>query len=152
MTECGDIADHDAVSRSGGSTVPAEYFMDHIAAHAGEIPAPGGVPGGNPAAAQPAGRFAFSEPFPTLDEVESFLIDEALAREEVTAYESAQGLDAVMGLVRRRFGKQFIEDPQSAERRLAGYLGRRGYDWDTIHAITRVLREEAGGHDGVPSS
>ena len=54
----------------------------------------------------------------------------------------------MLALVRRRFGRQFAVDPDGAERRLAGFLVRRGYDWETIgrvvrEAAARKLAEEA---------
>jgi SOS response regulatory protein OraA/RecX len=51
--------------------------------------------------------------------------------------------------VRRRFGAQFAAEPQAAERRLAGFLARRGYDWDTIGRLARTLRDEAGDEDAA---
>jgi DNA-binding NtrC family response regulator len=61
---------HDVVSRDTGSILSAEYFVDYIESHrqeSGEL-----VTGTQ--------RFSFREPFPTLREVEQFLIDEALER------------------------------------------------------------------------
>lgn len=84
--------------------------------------------------------------------VERALIDVALGGEEPTAGDSAEELEAVLSLARRRFGRQFDEDPAGAERRLAGYLSRRGYDWDTIHAISRLLREKPSDQGGFPPS
>jgi regulatory protein len=57
------------------------------------------------------------------------------------------GLDAVLDLARRRFGTQFGADPEAAARRLAGFLARRGFDWDTIHAVARILQREAADAD-----
>lgn len=55
--------------------------------------------------------------------------------------------------VRRRFGAQFVTDPETAERRLAGFLVRRGYDWETIGRVARALRLEAGaGPDAGPDA
>jgi regulatory protein len=53
-----------------------------------------------------------------------------------------EGDEVVMALARRRFGGQFATDPDAAERRLAGYLARRGFDWETIARIARTLRSE----------
>ncbi len=55
----------------------------------------------------------------------------------------AEGSCAVTALARRRFGGQFAADPTGARRRLAGFLARRGYDWETISTVTRVLADEA---------
>lgn len=67
--------------------------------------------------------------------------------EEVGAQD---GREAVVALARRRFASQFRTDPEGAARRLAGYLGRRGYDWDVIRAVARLLSAEAAGDDTVP--
>jgi regulatory protein len=83
--------------------------------------------------------------------VDRGLVQAALqeARGEAPDDEEGQsGLDAVLDLARRRFGAQFGADPEAAERRLAGFLARRGFDWDTIHAVNRVLRREAVDVDG----
>ncbi len=56
-----------------------------------------------------------------------------------------EGADALEQTVRRRFSSQFAADPQAAERRLAGFMARRGYDWDTIGRMARTLRAEAAG-------
>lgn len=50
--------------------------------------------------------------------------------------------ETLMTLVRRRFGRQWQEDRQTAERRLAGFLARRGYDWDAVSRVMRQLEEE----------
>ena len=59
------------------------------------------------------------------------------------------GMWALEQTVRRRFGAQFAAEPQAAERRLAGFLARRGYDWDTIGRLARTLRDEAGDEDAA---
>jgi regulatory protein len=75
--------------------------------------------------------------------------DEAGA--EGAAAEAAEGgMDAVLDLCRRRFGNQFASDPESAARRLAGFLARRGFDWDTIHKVARILEHESA--DGSAES
>jgi regulatory protein len=83
--------------------------------------------------------------------VDRGLVQAALreARGQAPDDEEAQpGLDAVLDLARRRFAAQFVADPEAAERRLAGFLARRGFDWDTIHAVARVLRREPVDGDG----
>lgn len=78
--------------------------------------------------------------------VERTLVDEALSSAD-DGSETAEGLEAVTALARRRFGEQYRRDPVAAGRRLAGFLARRGYDWETIAAVVRVLAAEAGGGD-----
>ena len=73
--------------------------------------------------------------------VERRLVDEALGG--AAGDDQARGIETVVELARRRFGSQFHCDPEGAARRLAGFLGRRGYDWDTIHAVTRMLAGKA---------
>jgi regulatory protein len=58
------------------------------------------------------------------------------------------GVPAAEAMARRRFGGQFRTDPAAAERRLAGFLARRGYGWETIARVARTLREEAGAQEG----
>ena len=62
------------------------------------------------------------------------------------------GKDVVLALSRRRFAGQFAVDPEGAARRLTGFLARRGFDWDTIHAVVRTLGARssrgAGGDGG----
>jgi regulatory protein len=55
----------------------------------------------------------------------------------------AAGVAVATALARRRFGGQFAADPAAARRRLAGFLARRGYDWETIATVTRALADES---------
>ncbi len=66
---------------------------------------------------------------------------------------SDRKVDPVLALARRRFAAQFLSDPEGAARRLAGYLLRRGHDWETIAAVEATLRSEAqaGSGDGDSS-
>jgi regulatory protein len=76
--------------------------------------------------------------------VERSAVDEAVAAlEDAESGASAKGDSALEDVIRRRFGGQFAADPVGTERRLAGFLARRGYDWDTIGRMTRMLRAEA---------
>jgi regulatory protein len=56
----------------------------------------------------------------------------------------ADETEMVVALARKRFGGQLALDPAGAKRRLAGFLARRGHDWDTIQSVTRILCEETG--------
>jgi regulatory protein len=75
--------------------------------------------------------------------IERSVIDEVLRDLEGEAAGADEGANALMQTVRRRFSPQFLADPDAAERRLAGFLGRRGYDWDTIHRMAETMRAEA---------
>ncbi len=76
--------------------------------------------------------------------VDQGLVEAALEAEGVNAEAAAEGADSLLATARRRFGAQFVSDPEGAERRLAGFLVRRGYDWDTVGRVARALRLEAG--------
>ncbi len=90
--------------------------------------------------------------------VERSVVEDVLQlQEEVAAGGAAEAEGALERTVRRRFASQFAADPEAAERRLAGFLARRGYDWDTIGRMARALRDETAklassepGSPGVP--
>jgi regulatory protein len=69
-------------------------------------------------------------------------LDVALASATGDEASEEARMETLMALVRRRFGRQWQEDRESAERRLAGFLARRGYDWDTVTKIVRQLDDE----------
>lgn len=80
--------------------------------------------------------------------VDRSVIDEVLEIQDAAGSASAmEGADALEQAVRRRFSSQFAVDPQAAERRLAGFLARRGYDWDTIGRMARTLKAEAAASE-----
>lgn len=84
--------------------------------------------------------------------VERSVVDEVLAALEQTgSAASGEGDSVLENTVRKRFGGQFAADPQAAERRLAGFLARRGYDWDAIGRMARMLRAEASSDTESPS-
>jgi regulatory protein len=58
--------------------------------------------------------------------------------------DTAVDTEALVGLVERRFGRQLEDDPDGARRRIAGFLSRRGHDWDEITRIVRLVAEGAG--------
>jgi len=66
-------------------------------------------------------------------------VEEALGAEACGPDGTRQDLEAVTALARKRFARQFATDPEAAGRRLAGFLSRRGYDWDAIRDVARVL-------------
>ncbi len=59
--------------------------------------------------------------------------------------------DALEKTIRRRFGGEFLSDPQGAQRRLSGFLARRGYDWDTIDRVVAQMRRETDSEPESPS-
>jgi regulatory protein len=83
--------------------------------------------------------------------VERRVVDEELSSEAHSDRLADEGLENVTALARRRFGRQFMEDPVAAERRLAGFLARRGYDWDAIHTVARALSPETAEAAGAGS-
>lgn len=71
------------------------------------------------------------------------LIDGALAQETGDPEAALRGDAALLEALRRRFSTQMACDPGTATRRIAGYLARRGHDWETTDRLTRRLREAA---------
>jgi len=80
--------------------------------------------------------------------VDSVVAEDVLEVEGLNARAAADGADSVLTMARRRFGAQFATDPEAAERRLAGFLVRRGYDWESVGKVTRALRLEASAGSG----
>jgi DNA-binding NtrC family response regulator len=100
---------HDAASTSGGGSLSVQFFADYIAAHRAEAEKAVGTVGPEVARDRlsrgvlPQGaRFAFSEPFPTLQEVEDFLIEEALSREKGNQTAAARLLGISQSTLSRR--------------------------------------------------
>jgi regulatory protein len=56
--------------------------------------------------------------------------------------------EALVGLVERRFGRQLKDDPDGARRRIAGFLSRRGHEWDEITRILRRVADVVGCEQG----
>jgi len=55
------------------------------------------------------------------------------------------GEDALLiGLVRRRFGRQLADDPEGGERRALAFLVRRGHDWQRARRVIRAVSEAPG--------
>ena len=75
--------------------------------------------------------------------VDRAFVDHALASHSADEESAQERSEALRQLVRRRFGAGFKTDPEGAERRLTGFLARRGYDWDSIGQMVRMLRSEA---------
>jgi regulatory protein len=70
-----------------------------------------------------------------------------LAGKGVTPLEAAAAVDAddedalLIGLVRRRFGRQLLEDPEGGQRRALAFLVRRGHDWERARRVIRAVSE-----------
>jgi len=47
----------------------------------------------------------------------------------------------LVGLVRRRFGRQLVEDPEGGQRRALAFLVRRGHDWERARRVIRAVSE-----------
>jgi regulatory protein len=60
---------------------------------------------------------------------------------------AADDIEQLVGLVRRRFGGQLRADPESAGRRINGFLARRGHDWDTVAAVLKAVKEDVDPDD-----
>jgi regulatory protein len=76
------------------------------------------------------------------------LVDEIATTALEDEEPGAARFEVLTDTVRRRFGPQFRADPKAAERRMAGFLARRGYDWETIDRLARRLRDECAREDG----
>lgn len=52
--------------------------------------------------------------------------------------------EALLTLLDRRFSRPWAQDPTAARRRLAGFLARRGFDWEAASQIIRLfeMRQE----------
>lgn len=79
--------------------------------------------------------------------VDKRVIEAALAALEEDEEAGNQAGQALLDLVRRRFGRQWAIDREAAARRLAGFLLRRGYDWDEVSRLTRALDSEVAPSD-----
>lgn len=47
----------------------------------------------------------------------------------------------LVGLVRRRFGRQLAEDPEGGQRRALAFLVRRGHDWERARRVIRAVSQ-----------
>lgn len=84
--------------------------------------------------------------------IERAIIEETLARiRDESGVGLGEGEVSLERTIRRRFAGQFAADPVAAERRLAGFLARRGHDHETIEHMVRMLRAETSEEPGFPS-
>ena len=70
-------------------------------------------------------------------------VEGVLAERQADEESVREQQEALQSQVRRRFGSEFRRDAVTAERRLTGFLLRRGYDWDSISRMVEMLRSEA---------
>lgn len=63
------------------------------------------------------------------------------AEEALASLSPADELAAAAEAARKRLGSDSLSDPV-VRRRLAGFLRRRGYDWETVARVMALLREE----------
>ncbi|MCX8032915.1 MAG: recombination regulator RecX [Thermoleophilia bacterium] len=76
------------------------------------------------------------------------ILDELMAEECGTGKESAgECPEPLIQEVRRRFGRAFAQDKEKTSRRIAGFLMRRGHDWDMVHSVIRLLENTVGLDD-----
>ena len=77
------------------------------------------------------------------------VIERALGSASHAAHGATGELDPLIAVARRRFGSLFVSDPLAAERKLTGFLARRGYDWEEIGRVIRILSQ---GADTIPGT
>jgi regulatory protein len=70
-------------------------------------------------------------------------IDSQLAANVLDEAEIDEATDA-LELARKRAGQLSDLEPDVRERRLTGFLGRRGYSFDIIRSVLETLRHESG--------
>jgi regulatory protein len=76
-------------------------------------------------------------------------VEEALEAVDGESESGPAETDVIVALARKRFGVQFHTDPVTAKRRLSGFLARRGYDWDVIDKVAKIVGGEASGEDDL---
>jgi regulatory protein len=60
---------------------------------------------------------------------------ETAAEREAGVGGEPPGDEILVGMVRRRFAREWASDQTGAERRAAAFLQRRGHDWETIRRV-----------------
>lgn len=73
--------------------------------------------------------------------VDRSLVEEVLAEAEMDPDERSERERALAEELRRRFKGALAADPTGTERRVTGYLQRRGYEWETIGRMLKSLRD-----------
>ncbi|MDQ4078853.1 MAG: RecX family transcriptional regulator [Chloroflexota bacterium] len=69
--------------------------------------------------------------------VDETIIDQVLAQSELDEVESAYRV-----ALKKMSRLQAIDDPWQFKQKLAGYLGRRGFNWDVIQQVSERLWQE----------
>lgn len=77
--------------------------------------------------------------------VERKHVEEALAAVHEEEQVVGGQHETLVSLVQRRFARSWVEDREGSERRLAGFLLRRGFGWDDVSRMVRLMDE---GHPG----
>jgi len=80
-------------------------------------------------------------------------VSRPIIEETVLAFSAATqgtggGVEDLVAQVERRFSRELTTDRERAERRITGYLGRRGHDWETIRRVLAQLPLPTGLTDG----
>lgn len=63
------------------------------------------------------------------------VVEETVGAFDLTGEAEERTIAELVALVERRFGRELATDRERAERRITGFLGRRGHDWDTIRSV-----------------
>jgi regulatory protein len=71
--------------------------------------------------------------------IQRSVLDAALAGADEDEQPAVAQTEMLVELVRNRFGRQWVQDRVTAERRLVGFLTRRGYDWEDVTRVVRGL-------------
>lgn len=81
-------------------------------------------------------------------ELSDQILNELMAEERAPGKESpGECPEPLMQEVKRRFGRAFAQDKGKTTRRIAGFLLRRGHDWDMVHSVIRLLEKTVGSED-----
>lgn len=79
--------------------------------------------------------------------VERSVLEQALAPDEDGEGDADRIQEDLVRLVQRRFGRELAADPRRGRQRAAGFLQRRGHDWEAVERILAL----AGQSDDLSS-
>jgi regulatory protein len=72
------------------------------------------------------------------------IVDEAVGepaeRQPSGVFDDQTGLEQLVQTVTKKFGPQLRSDPRRARSRAAGFLSRRGHDWEVVDSILREVQ------------